>query len=113
MKQIAAIALVGCLTSCATSPPVSTSNAFVTQAQQLAVSVCGFLPAVETITSLFISSPSFANAQALADAVCRAVVRPAVSQPVGVQTVFGIQQARMVVKTPRLNGVSIKGQFVR
>jgi hypothetical protein len=77
-------------------------TALVLQVQSTASTVCGFLPTVETVTGIIGTitgtGPSVATANSIAAAICRAVTA---------------KSARSGAVAPRVNGVTIRGRFVR
>lgn len=101
------LALAGCATpgngpAPAPSGPIA-QDSTITAIQQAAVSVCGFLPAVETVASIV---ATFTGGGAIVDLVGRVAgsICNAVKPPLG---------ARKRAAVPMVNGVVIKGGFVR
>lgn len=92
-------ALAGCSGGSAL-PPVS-GDTTISQVQQIAVQVCGYLPAAETVAGIvatFTGGGSVVGiASEVADAICNAVTSKSAA--------FG--------RTPRVRGVVLRGRFVR
>ncbi len=87
----AGISVSGCATT-GTDPNVSAT-------QNLAVTICGFLPTIETVAAIFATgNPLLQTASAVAQAICSAVVPP--------------KSARLRAVVPQVNGITIQGQFV-
>lgn len=98
MKKLALALLIASTLSlggCAgTLPPT------VASIQQLAVSVCGFLPTVATVASIIAAgNPLVATAEAIANAICNAVTPAKVS-------------GRLRAVQPMVGGVVIHGRWV-
>lgn len=113
-KTLIAIALSSLLTGCAGTPgmPGPTPGgpndpaAIIANVQAIARQACKFVPTAETILSLISTftgtSPFTSTASAIADAICASVT--ATSSP-------SLTAARG--GPPRVNGVAIRGKFVR
>lgn len=100
---LAALALTGAVTlgGCAGTLPVlqdPTVQNTITNIQSLTASVCGFLPAAETVAGILSTNPVVGTAEAIAETIC------------GVVTKKGAQRGGA---TPSVNGVPVKGHFVR
>lgn len=96
-----ALGLGGCVTTGGFTPE---QEAQIAAVQAAAVQVCGFLPTVSTITQIVSSFVPGAGAGVavgtqIAQAICGAV------------TAKGLKKG--VAGTPMVNGVAVKGQFVR
>ncbi len=101
MLATVSIGLGGCATVTPGSPS-PTPGQVITQAQQIAVQVCGFLPTVATITDIFLSgNAAYQSAEAIAKAICGAI------------TPSKLSQARKRAVRPSVGGVAIDGKFVR
>jgi len=105
MKKLIAAGLISSsamLSGCVTTAQIDDT---VSQAQQYAVTACGFLPTVSTVAQILSSfipgaSPIQTVAQQAATAICKAVV-PAKSA------------IRRGSSHPTVNGIIIDGKFVR
>lgn len=105
---LGALALGGCATSngvVGLDPALETRvNAQITAAQNAAVSICKFLPTAQTVAgilSTFVPSavPGVTVANQVAAAICNAVSRKSLTKG--------------ATPTPRVNGVVVRGSFVR
>src|SRR6188474_799175 len=95
-----AVALAGCGTTPAEmGATIRATQDKVREAQGVAVSVCGFLPAASSLISLFNSGFS-SNVSIVGKAVCDAVTNITLADGPG-------------DRKPRVNGVVIKGSFVK
>lgn len=112
-NTIAAIIINLSVVGCASFPdgrplpaPGGTTDptAMVASVQAIAKQTCAFVPAAETVVGLIGTftgtSPFISAATTIADAICAAVNRAGVSRG-----------GKRIV--PRVNGVSIRGKFVR
>lgn len=109
---IAAVAISLSIVGCTTMPPGipfpvlpggGDPGAIVTQVQTTAQQICRFVPTAETILGVigtFTTVPFAGLATQAADAICAAVNRAGVSRG-----------GKRIV--PRVNGIAIKGKFVR
>ena len=98
MKKLFLIPLFSlALSGCATLPQVTTTIGAV---QQAAVIACGFLPTVSTVAGILSGgNAAVLTAEAIATAICSAV-HPA-------------QSGRLGARRMTVNGVPIRGRFVR
>ena len=97
---IAAVAVAAQVASCSgTAPSINTSSV-----QSLAATACKFAPTAETIINMVAANPALATAEAVAQAICAAVVPP-----------VGLVSAAPVVAHYVVNGkdVAISGTFVK
>jgi hypothetical protein len=103
MKKLLVIAALGLLGACTSSSNV---NSIISQAQQVAVATCGFLPTAETIAAIVSAGdPSLKVPDAIAKAICLAVA--ALPKPAA-------QRARaMAAPPPMVGGVVVTGAFVK
>ena len=97
------LALVGCQTATDIATTITTATQTVTQkvksVQGYAVSLCGYLPAAASVIGIFNSN--YSNSVAVVGtAVCDAVTNITLADGPG-------------DRKPRVNGVVIKGQFVK
>lgn len=105
---IASLSIAGCASfpngTPLPAPGGTDPGAIVTQVQTIAQQACRFVPTAETVIGListFTGTSPFATAASqIADAICAAVNRAGVSR-----------SGKRIV--PRVNGVSIRGRFVR
>jgi len=74
--------------------------AYEQQVQQIAVSICGFLPTAATVLNIFVGNPALGTAEAIAQAICNAV------------TPSAQLQARKRATMPNVGGVPVHGRFV-
>lgn len=101
-RRFIAIALLGLLGACNPAQQAQV-NTIITEAQQDAVAVCGFLPTVETVASILSAgNPLLALPADIANAVC-AAVKPPTSKPGVARSSAG----------PAVAGVVVNGKFVR
>ena len=120
MTCLLAFGLGGCATTGGTNPDIS---AEIQKAQQIAVQVCGFLPAVETVSGILTTfipggAPANAIASQVANAICAAVTNKSVSLTgpmVNGVPVKGewVKKSYRVKKVSSVNGIPINGVFVR
>jgi hypothetical protein len=114
IKKIASVVLVAAaLSGCSTLKALGVSDATVTSIQQAAVSVCGFLPTVETVVNL-VSGGIGTVPGAVAQAICTAVA--ANQAPAGMAVGrFGAPASTPKTLAPgaNVNGIAIQGSFVR
>lgn len=89
------------LTGCATVPSGITVSNEVLRAQQIAIKICGFLPAIETISMLF-QNGVLRSAESIASGVCAVISRTSFASA-----------GRTAGAPPKLHGVPVRGQFVR
>jgi len=85
---------------CATFDPAQV-NADIQKVQQIAITVCGFLPTVSTVVNIFAANPLLNTAEMIAQAICSAV------------TPSAQLQARRRATVPNVGGVPVHGRFVR
>lgn len=104
MKHLAlvmALVLGGCATNSAGQPTVGglTQTQIIAGAQQAAVGICGFLPTAATVVGILTAgNPAVATAEAIASAICAAVVP--------------VKLARKGTPLPTVAGVPVHGRFV-
>lgn len=92
---LAALTLGGCLT------PGQTPGQVISDAQKYAVTACGFLATITTITDIFLSgNPAYSTAESIGQAICAAVT------PVKLA-------GRKMAMVPRVGGVAVHGRFVQ
>ena len=98
-----ALALAGCQTAGQVADQITSTTQTVTakakEVQSYAKSVCGYLPAISSVIAIFNSGYS-ASVQVVGDAVCGAVTNLPLADGPG-------------KREPRVNGILIKGKFVR
>ena len=99
-KLVISAAFALTLASCATTP----TNSNIAQIQQAAVNICKFLPTAQTVAGILISSSSMvlATANAVASAICSAVTTNPLADGPGAKNY-----------KPHVNGVPVKGKFVK
>ncbi len=108
LAALASICLSGCATVPGSGGGAILTAAYIAEIQATVRSACGYLPTANTIAQLFASSSRFANAIAIANAICSAMTPPA--PPLGIMS---RSTAPRRVAAPLVNGVRIRGQFVR
>src|SRR6516164_3555994 len=117
IKQVLVVGAVAIsVGGCGLIQKLGVSQQTITDVQQAAVAVCGFLPTVETVASI-VSSGASAGPAAIADLICKAVVQgnaPSGMQvgPRGVPTA-AMAPVRAVPPGAQVNGVAVQGKFVR
>lgn len=94
-----AVALAGCQTAAEITASVQTVKDNVKAAQGAAVAVCGFLPVASSVAAIF-SSGFSQSATTVGKAVCDAVTNITLADGPG-------------DRKPRVNGVVVKGSFVK
>lgn len=98
-----ALSLAGCATTVTENLPPAQQPINIQQVQQLATTVCGFLPTVATVASILATFTGggtiVSTAEGVASAICAAVVPR--------------RGARRGAAPPRVNGVTVRGRFVR
>lgn len=101
MTKYVALIAISALAACSmvNGQPTIDTNAV----QQDAVTVCGFLPAVETVTAIVsVGNPALLTADAIANAICAAVKPTA-----------GARRPGLATSPVLVAGVPVKGAFVR
>jgi len=108
LKRIAVlVACVGLLNGCQALQSLGVSPATITAIQQAAVSVCGFLPTVETVIGIVSGGMSAVPGQ-VANAICAAVAAN--------QAPAGVTVGRVGATAPLsafVGNTQVKGVFVR
>lgn len=98
-KILISMSLLLTLTAC--NPPDALNVApSVSTVQGATVQACKFLPTAATVASLLSSSSSISTAASIASAICNAVTSIPLADGPG-------------DRKPRVNGIVIKGQFVK
>lgn len=102
--SMAAAAVAGLmLAGCTTTDPSTGETIAVTDVQSAAKAACRFLPTAETVADIIATGDSrLSTASAIARAIC-AALDP--QTPAGIMTLYKA--------APTLNGVVIRGEFVK
>src|SRR5262249_3888882 len=100
------LSLLGCATT-GNNVPIS-QNPVVQQVQAITEFACKFVPTADTVINIIAQGvPSLGAAEAIADAICAAVV------PVKTSGVTKIAFTAEKPKKPSVAGVPVRGRFVK
>lgn len=87
------------LSGCATTGTGPTIDDLVAQIRQETAKICGFLPLATTVAEILAAgNPALLAASSVASAICQAVTSPGAARG---------------SRLPTVNGVAIRGQFLR
>lgn len=101
--MIVPLAMTLVLGSCGTVPNPAPGQIF-SDAQKFAVTICGFLPTIATVTDIFLSgNPLYQTAESIGKAICAAVA----------PTQLALREGRRMAVAPMVGGIVIHGRFVR
>ena len=99
-RKLAFAACIALTVSGCAMAPGATPSQVVSDAQKYAVTACGFLATIATITDIFLSgNPAYSTAEGIGQAICAAVTPAKLA-------------GRYRAAIPTVGGVVIHGRFV-